>query len=142
MLCDTRMRTQFPTWQNALIAQRHPLSRCLAIALMVVAVAYPNRAVRAADEAADLARLSLEVQRAEDIRAVKRLQITYAHYVQFGLWGQAASLFAGNAEAIFGADRIKGRAAIGKFFLTRHGATAARACQQAACTRCSRTRRS
>ena len=73
------------------------------------------------DDAAKVARLSLEVQRAEDIRAVKRLQITYAQYVQFGLWGQAASLFAGNAEAIFGADRIKGRAAIGKFFLTRWG---------------------
>ena len=117
MLCDTRMRARFRRWQSALIAQRHPLSRCLTFTLMVVAVAYPNCAVRAADEAADLARLSLEVQRAEDIRAVKRLQITYAHYVQFGLWSQAASLFAGNAEAIFGADRLNGRAAIGKFLL-------------------------
>ena len=104
-----------------MIAQRHPLSRCLAITLMVVAVAYPNWAVRAADEAADLARLSLEVQRAEDIRAVKRLQITYAQYAQFGLWGQTASLFAGNAEAIYGADRLKGRAAIRTYLLTTWG---------------------
>ena len=58
MLCDTRMRTRF---------------RCLAIIVVALAIAAPMRVVRAADEAADLARLSLEVQRAEDIRAVKRL---------------------------------------------------------------------
>ena len=121
MLCDTRMRTRFPTWQNALIAQRHPLSRCLAITLMVVAVAYPDCAVRAADEAADLARLSLEVQRAEDIRAVKRLQISYAHYAQFGLWSEMALLFTSDAEAVYGADRLKGRAAIRTYLLTTWG---------------------
>ena len=32
MCCATRVvRTQFPTWLNALIAQRHPLSRGFAI---------------------------------------------------------------------------------------------------------------
>ena len=36
VLCDTRMRTQFPTWQNALIAQRHPLSRGFAITVREV----------------------------------------------------------------------------------------------------------
>ena len=76
---------------------------------------------RAADEAANVARLSLEVQRAEDIRAVKRLQITYAQYVQFGLWSQAGSLFAANAEASFGAERVRGRAAITEFLLNIRG---------------------
>ena len=98
--------------------------------------------MRAADEAADLARLSLEVQRAEDIRAVKRLQISYAHYAQFGLWSEMASLFTSDAEAVYGADRLKGRAAIRQVSSSRHGATAARACQPVACTRCSKTRRS
>ena len=121
MLCDTRMRTRFPTWQNALIAQRHPLSHCLAITVMVVVVAYPTCAVRAADEAADLARLSLEVQRAEDIRAVKRLQISYAHYAQFGLWSEMALLFTSDAEAVYGADHLKGRAAIRTYLLTTWG---------------------
>jgi hypothetical protein len=126
---------------NALIAQRHPWSRCLAISLMVAAVAYPNWAVRAADEAADLARLSLEVQRAEDIRAVKRLQISYAHYAQFGLWSEMALLFTSDAEAVYGADYLKGRAAIRTYLLTTW-ATAARVCQPVAYTPCSKTRRS
>jgi hypothetical protein len=59
-------------------------------------------AAPAAADAARVARLSLEVQRAEDIRAVKKLQISYAQYFQFGLWSQMASLFTDNAEAIFG----------------------------------------
>src|SRR5262245_40266172 len=121
MLCDTRMRTRFRRGQDDLIAQRYPLARCLASALMVVAVAHPGSAVRAADEAADLARLSLEVQRAEDIRAVKRLQISYAHYAQFGLWSEMALLFTSDAEAVYGADHVKGRDAIRTYFLTTWG---------------------
>ena len=93
MLCDTRMRTRFRRRQNDLSAQRHRLYGCLAITVIAVAIAAPMRALRAADEAADLARLSLEVQRAEDIRAVKRLQISYAHYAQFGLWSEMALQF-------------------------------------------------
>ena len=97
------------------------IRRDLTLALCAAAIAFSAPAAQPVDDAAKVARLSLEVQRAEDLRAVKRLQITYAQYVQFGLWGQAASLFAGNAEAIFGADRINGRAAIGKFFLNTWG---------------------
>ena len=104
-----------------MISHRCRIRRDLTLALCAAGFAFSAPAAHPVDDAAKVARLSLEVQRAEDIRAVKRLQITYAQYVQFGLWGQAASLFAGNAEAIFGADRLKGRAAIGKFFLTRWG---------------------
>src|ERR1700722_17402451 len=75
----------------------------------------------AADDVAKIARLALEVQRAEDIRAVKKLEISWAQYVQFGMWSQAASLFTENAEAIYGGDDLKGRAAIGNDFLTRWG---------------------
>jgi hypothetical protein len=95
--------------------------RDLALALWAAVIALSAPAAHPVDDAAKVARLSLEVQRAEDLRAVKRLQITYAQYVQFGLWSQAASLFAGHAEAIFGADRINGRAAIGRFFLNTWG---------------------
>jgi len=69
------------------------------------------------DNAAKLARLSLEVQRVEDLRAVKRVQIAFAQYLQFGLWSEAASLFAENAEANFGGQDLKGRAAIRTYFL-------------------------
>src|SRR4030095_8246240 len=81
----------------------------------------PTHAVRVVDEAADLARLSLEVQRAEDIRAVKRLQISYAHYAQFGLWSEMALLFTSDAEALYGADRLKGRAPIRTHLLKEWG---------------------
>ena len=91
MLCDVPMRTRFRRWQD------------VAVVLMVVAVVHSDYAVRAADEAADLARLSLEVERAEDLRAVKRLQTSYAHYAQFGLWSEMALLFTNNAEAVYGA---------------------------------------
>jgi len=103
MLCDTRMRTRF------------------AFILIAVAIAYPARAVLVVDEAADLARLALEVQRAEDIRAVKRLQISYAHFAQFGLWSDMASLFTSDAETVYGADRLKGRDAIHRHLLTAWG---------------------
>ena len=68
-----------------------------------------------------IARLSLEVQREEDLRAVKKLQISYAQYSQFGLWTQMATLFTDDAEAIYGTDDLKGRAAIGKYYLTEWG---------------------
>src|SRR5580704_18437445 len=93
----------------------------LTLALCAAAIAFSAPAAHPLDDAAHVGRLSLEVQRVEALRAVKRLQITYAQYVQFGLWSQAASLFAGNAEAIFGADRITGRAAIGMFLVNTWG---------------------
>jgi hypothetical protein len=91
----------------------------LALSAAVLALAAP--AAHAADEAAKLSRLSLEVQRTEDIRAVKTLQISYAHYAQFGLWTEMAALFTDNAEAVYGANFLKGRAAIGKYLLTTWG---------------------
>ena len=76
---------------------------------------------RAHDDAAAVARLSLDVTRTQDIRAVKRLQITYAQYSQFGLWSQMASLFSDKAEAIYDEDHVQGRAEISKYFLTKWG---------------------
>src|SRR5262245_40273057 len=119
MLCATRMRTRFRRRPDTLSAQRLRLYHCLAIAVSALAMAAPMRAVRAGDEAADLARLSLEVQRAEDIRAVKHLQISYAQFAQFGLWSEMASLFTSDAEAVYGGARLRGRAAIrGHLFTT------------------------
>jgi hypothetical protein len=91
------------------------LALCTAVFAFAIAAAF------GADDAAKVARLSLEVQRAEDLRAVKKLQISYAQYSQFGLWSQMASLFTDNAEAIYSGDDLKGRAAIGKYFLTKWG---------------------
>jgi hypothetical protein len=66
-------------------------------------------------------RLALNVERAESVRAVKRLQETYAQYSQFGLWTDMAALFADDAQLSYGADNERGRAAIEKYFVARFG---------------------
>ena len=99
-----------------MISPYYKIGRGLLLCAAVFAVTAP-----AADDSAKVARLSLEVRRVEDIRTVKKLEIFYAQYLQFGLWSQAASLFTENAEAIYGGDDLRGRAAIGKYFLTNWG---------------------
>src|SRR5499427_8150148 len=71
--------------------------------------------------AARVQRLAQNVERAESVRAVKRLQETYAQYSQFGLWGDMAELFAENAQVSYGKDNEQGRQAIQKYFLTKFG---------------------
>ena len=57
-------------------------------------------------------RLAQNVDRAESVRAVKRVQETYAQYSQFGLWTDMAALFADNAQLSYGNDDAHGREAI------------------------------
>jgi len=66
-------------------------------------------------------RLAQNVERAESVRAVKRIQESYAQYSQFGLWTDMAALFADNARLSYGKDREQGRQAISNYFLTRFG---------------------
>ncbi|MEO8260022.1 MAG: nuclear transport factor 2 family protein [Acidobacteriota bacterium] len=65
--------------------------------------------------------LAQNVERAESVRAVKRLQEAYAQYSQFGLWSEMAALFADNAQLSYGHDHEQGRPAISTYFLTRFG---------------------
>src|SRR5437899_3115246 len=71
--------------------------------------------------AARVQRLAQNVERAESVRAVKRLQETYAQYSQFGLWADMAALFADNAQLSYGNDNEQGRQAIQRYFLARFG---------------------
>ena len=71
--------------------------------------------------AARVSRLAQNVERAESVRAVKRLQETYAQYSQFGLWTDMAALFADNAQLSYGKDNVQGRQAIQQHFLTTFG---------------------
>ena len=66
-------------------------------------------------------RLAQNVERAESVRAVKRLQETYAQYSQFGLWTDMAALFADNGHLSYGKDNAQGRQAIQNYFLTTFG---------------------
>ncbi len=69
----------------------------------------------------DVARLTRDVDRAEAIRAVKTIQVSYAQYSQAGLWNEMAALFADKAELIYGSDDIHGKGAIGRYFLKNFG---------------------
>jgi hypothetical protein len=71
--------------------------------------------------AARVHRLAQNVERAESVRAVKRVQETYAQYSQFGLWTDMAALFADNAQLSHGKDNEQGRQAIQNYFLTKFG---------------------
>ena len=71
--------------------------------------------------AARIHRLAQNVERAESVRAVKRVQETYAQYSQFGLWADMAALFADNAQLSYGKDNAQGRQAIQDYFLTTFG---------------------
>ena len=71
--------------------------------------------------AARVHRLAQNVERAESVRAVKRVQETYAQYSQFGLWTDMAALFADNAQLSYGKDNAQGRQAIQNYFLTTFG---------------------
>jgi hypothetical protein len=71
--------------------------------------------------AARVHRLSQNVERAESVRAVKRVQETYAQYSQFGLWTDMAALFADGAVLSYGKDNAQGRQAIQTYFVTKFG---------------------
>ena len=63
-----------------------------------------------------IARLEADVQGAEAIRAIKRLQYAYGHYAEFGLWHDLADLFADNGVGHYPAGKL-GKEEIRKLFL-------------------------
>jgi SnoaL-like protein len=101
--------------------------RLTASGLALIVALGALQAVSAGDQssgtsaAARVQRLALNVERAESVRAVKRLQETYAQYSQFGLWTEMAALFADNAQLSYGKDSEQGRQAIQNYFLNTFG---------------------
>ena len=71
----------------------------------------------AAQESLDgrLARLESEIESAEDLRAIKRLQRAYGYYLDKGMWADLAELFTEDAVANYPAGVY-----IGKESITRH----------------------
>ena len=63
-----------------------------------------------------IALLDAEVQGAEAVRAVKRLQYAYGHYAEFGLWHDLADLFADGGVGHYPAGKL-GKEEIRKLFL-------------------------
>lgn len=74
-----------------------------------------------AGTAAQLARLEAGVRAEEAVRAVKRLQYTYGHYLDSGLWADVGDLFTNDAVATFGTGTVNGKSAISKHFMEEAG---------------------
>ncbi len=73
--------------------------------------------------AADADRVEATLQAEEAIRAAKRLQNAYAHYLSEGLWADAADLFTDNAVGVFtpGAEPVTGKDALRAHFMEQAG---------------------
>lgn len=87
---------------------------CLLLAMPVVA---------AAAESIDSIEARLDA--AEGVRAAKRLQHAYGHYLGAGRWGDVAALFTISGTVEFPDGRAQGRAAIRELFMKKAGRDAA-----------------
>jgi hypothetical protein len=75
---------------------------------------------------AELDGFARDVERTEGIRAVKRLQSSFAQYAQYGLWDEVGALFARDGSFVFDglvrqAQTSRGPQAISTFLRTRYG---------------------
>ncbi|MEJ1966680.1 MAG: nuclear transport factor 2 family protein [Gammaproteobacteria bacterium] len=70
---------------------------------------------------AQLGRFEIEVTRAEDVRAIKKLQRAYGHYADRGLWDDLADLFTDDAVADYPSGIFDGNASIRAMFTQNLG---------------------
>jgi hypothetical protein len=75
----------------------------------------------AADTKARLDRLEVDIVRAEDVRAIKKLQRAYGYYADRGLWDELADLFAEDAVANYPSGGFDGNASIRAMFVKNLG---------------------
>jgi len=61
--------------------------------------------------------LEAGIRAEEAVRAVKRLQHTYSHYIESGLWNDVADLFADNAVGRFQDETVTGKAGLREYFM-------------------------
>ena len=67
-------------------------------------------------------RLAQNVERAESVRAVKRVGGTYAQYSQFGLWADMVGTVRWTTlQLSYGKENARGREAIENYFVTTFG---------------------
>jgi hypothetical protein len=69
---------------------------------------------------ARIERLGAKIDRLESVRAVKRLQYAYGHYVEFGLWNDFADLFTEDAVTNY-QQGARGRDAVRRLFFEQVG---------------------
>jgi hypothetical protein len=97
---------------------RQPLLAALA-GLLLAACATDAGSDAALD--ARISALEARVAAAEGVRAVKRLQHTYGHYLEAGLWDDLGELFAEDAVGEFGAVTVTGKNNLRRHFMEQAG---------------------
>jgi hypothetical protein len=93
------------------------------VAMGAVALAMAGAPAQAqTGDDARIAALTLRVERLEATRAVKKLQRAFGYYVDRGLWGEAADLFADSGTIELGADGVyAGKPRIREYLQRLHG---------------------
>jgi hypothetical protein len=93
--------------------------------MLVLGCSFWRPAAASADAAdaadAQLRRLETDVTRAEDVRAIKKLQRAYGYYADRGLWDNLASLFTDDAVADYPSGIFDGNASIRAMFVQNLG---------------------
>jgi hypothetical protein len=96
------------------------MKRILLIAMASAWLAQP--AAQAQDVETELRALTARVEKLEGTRAVKKLQRAFGYYVDRGLWGDAADLFADDGTLEVGVDGVYvGKPRIREYLKRLHG---------------------
>ena len=96
--------------------------RVAALVLAGVSLVFAVAPAQAQGVEAQIGQLTLRVERLEGARAVKKLQRAFGFYVDRGLWGEAADLFADDGTVEIGSDGVyQGKARIREYLLRLHG---------------------
>ncbi len=96
------------------------MKRLLLLAPLLTLLPQPAFAQSAIDR--EIAELTQRVERLEGGRAIKKLQRAFGFYVDRGLWGEAADLFADNGTIEVGMDGVYvGRDRIEEYLRRLHG---------------------
>ena len=91
------------------------------LALVALAALFSS-APAAADVNSDIDALTLRVAKLEGVRSIKNLQRAFGYYVDRGLWGEAADLFADDGTIEIGLDGVYvGNARIREYLKRLHG---------------------
>jgi hypothetical protein len=91
------------------------------VAFVLGLIVTAHSSAGAAELHARLDRLEIDVVRAEDIRAIKKLQRAYGYYADRGLWDDLADLFAEDAVANYPSGGFDGNASIRAMFIQNLG---------------------
>jgi SnoaL-like protein len=92
------------------------------LGVIFAAVALVASAPAAANVNSEIDALTLRIQKLEGVRSVKNLQRAFGYYVDRGLWGEAADLFADDGSVEIGLDGVyQGKARIREYLKRLHG---------------------